>query len=378
MLNYLDSDSESEYDEILGKVFFNKYHCIKKLGEGSFGQIYEATYKSEKYALKFENRIKDYNLLQNEAGLINYLKGPNIPYVKSYGFTSNYNILVMQLLGKSLEQLLKERKTFSLKTVCLLGYQMINILEFIHNKHILHRDIKPDNFVMGLNEVSNNVYLIDFGLAKKYRSMTTLIQYPMVKKNKLTGTARYASINALKGYEHSRRDDLESVGYILIYFLRGKLPWQRINAKTKEEKYKKIMEKKIEINSYDLCRGFPKEFGDFLEICKKLEYEEQPDYEKLRNLLNNIMKRENYIYDYIYDWTTLEEKECRKNNRIKTEPTIEDTLSNNENEKKIEHNKIMNDNNNSYHIQRNCKCFEKNLLNKESALCCSSAACTIF
>ena len=378
MLNYLDSDSESEYDEILGKVFFNKYHCIKKLGEGSFGQIYEATYKSEKYALKFENRIKDYNLLQNEAGLINYLKGPNIPYVKSYGFTLNYNILVMQLLGKSLEQLLMERKTFSLKTVCLLGYQMINILEFIHNKHILHRDIKPDNFVMGLNEVSNNVYLIDFGLAKKYRSMTTLIQYPMVKKNKLTGTARYASINALKGYEHSRRDDLESVGYILIYFLRGKLPWQRINAKTKEEKYKKIMEKKIEINSYDLCRGFPKEFGDFLEICKKLEYEEQPDYEKLRNLLNNIMKRENYIYDYIYDWTTLEEKECRKNNRIKTEPTIEDTLSNNENEKKIEHNKIMNDNNNSYHIQRNCKCFEKNLLNKESALCCSSAACTIF
>ena len=378
MLNYLDSDSESEYDEILGKVFFNKYHCIKKLGEGSFGQIYEATYKSEKYALKFENRIKDYNLLQNEACLINYLKGPNIPYVKSYGFTSNYNILVMQLLGKSLEQLLMERKTFSLKTVCLLGYQMINILEFIHNKHILHRDIKPDNFVMGLNEVSNNVYLIDFGLAKKYRSMTTLIQYPMVKKNKLTGTARYASINALKGYEHSRRDDLESVGYILIYFLRGKLPWQRINAKTKEEKYKKIMEKKIEINSYDLCRGFPKEFGDFLEICKKLEYEEQPDYEKLRNLLNNIMKRENYIYDYIYDWTTLEEKECRKNNRSKTEPTIEDTLSNNENEKKIEHNKIMNDNNNSYHIQRNCKCFEKNLLNKESALCCSSAACTIF
>ena len=378
MLNYLDSDSESEYDEILGKVFFNKYHCIKKLGEGSFGQIYEATYKSEKYALKFENRIKDYNLLQNEAGLINYLKGPNIPYVKSYGFTLNYNILVMQLLGKSLEQLLMERKTFSLKTVCLLGYQMINILEFIHNKHILHRDIKPDNFVMGLNEVSNNVYLIDFGLAKKYRSMTTLIQYPMVKKNKLTGTARYASINALKGYEHSRRDDLESVGYILIYFLRGKLPWQRINAKTKEEKYKKIMEKKIEINSYDLCRGFPKEFGDFLEICKKLEYEEQPDYEKLRNLLNNIMKRENYIYDYIYDWTTLEEKECRKNNRIKTEPTIEDTLSNNENEKKIELNKIMNDNNNSYHIQRNCKCFEKNLLNKESALCCSSAACTIF
>lgn len=307
MLNYLDSDSESEYDEILGKVFFNKYHCIKKLGEGSFGQIYEATYKSEKYALKFENRIKDYNLLQNEAGLINYLKGPNIPYVKSYGFTSNYNILVMQLLGKSLEQLLMERKTFSLKTVCLLGYQMINILEFIHNKHILHRDIKPDNFVMGLNEVSNNVYLIDFGLAKKYRSMTTLIQYPMVKKNKLTGTARYASINALKGYEHSRRDDLESVGYILIYFLRGKLPWQRINAKTKEEKYKKIMEKKIEMKPDILCQGLPDEFKQYFKYVRELQFTEEPNYELLLGLLNNAMKKNNIKNDCKFDW-------CQNNN----------------------------------------------------------------
>ena len=158
---------------------------------------------------------KDYNLLQNEAAIMNYLKGPNIPFVKSYGFNNKYNIFVMQLLGKSLEELLMERKNFSLKTVCMLGYQMINTLEFIHERHIFHRDVKPDNFVMGLDELSENVYLIDFGLAKKYRSMTTLIQYPLTKKDKLTGTARYASINALKGYEHSRRDELESVGYIL-------------------------------------------------------------------------------------------------------------------------------------------------------------------
>jgi serine/threonine protein kinase len=378
MLDYLDSDSDLEYDEILGKTFLNKYHCIKRLGEGSFGQIYEATYNSEKYALKFETRIKGYNLLQNEAAIINYLKGPNIPYVKSYGFTSNYNILVMQLLGKSLEALLLERKTFSLKTVCLLGYQMVNILEYIHDKHILHRDIKPDNFVMGLNELSNNVYIIDFGLAKKYRSLTTLVQYPMVKKDKLTGTARYASINALKGYEHSRRDDLESVGYILIYFLKGKLPWQGIIAKTRDEKYKKIMEKKCEINSYELCRGFPKEFGYFLEICKNLKYEELPDYENMRNLFDNIMKRENYIYDYIYDWTTLEEKEFRKNNRTKTEPTNSDTSSFNEKEKKID--KIDNDKiiiESSYRIQRNNKIFDNNLANHESAVCCSST-CLIF
>ena len=375
MINYLDSDSDEEYDEIIGQVFFNKYHCIKKIGQGSFGDIYEAYYNNEKYALKFENRKKNYNLLQNEAAIINYLKGPNIPFVKSFGFTAQYNILVMQLLGKSLENLLMERKIFSLKTVCMVGYQMINILEFIHEKHILHRDIKPDNFVMGLDELSNIVYLIDFGLAKKYRSMTTLIQYPMVKKNKLTGTARYASINALKGYEHSRRDDLESVGYILIYFLKGKLPWQGIHTKTKEEKYQKILEKKVEISSTELCDGIPNEFVEFLEYIKNLGYNEKPEYEMLRHLFDNIMEKNKFNYDYIYDWTTLEEKESRKNNRSKTEPTNGDTLSFQENDKKVYDDNIININN--YHIQRNCKLLENNFTNQESPVCCSST-CLIF
>ena len=366
MLNYFDSDSDEEYDDILDQTFFNKYHCVRKLGQGSFGQIYEAKYKNEKYALKFEARKKDHNLLQNEAATINYLKGPNIPFVKSYGFTTNYNILVMQLLGKSLENLLIERKKFSIKTVCMLGYQMMNILEFIHEKHILHRDIKPDNFVMGLDELSNNVYLIDFGLAKKYRSPKTLIQNPLVNKNKLIGTARFASINALKGFEHSRRDDLESIGYILIYFLKGRLPWQRINAKTKKEKYKKILEKKIEISSYELCKDFPKEFEDYIEYSKNLGYTEKPDYDKLRKLFDNIMKRENYNYDYIYDWTTREEKETRTS---KTETTNRYSLSKTET-KEDEDNK-----NNYSHIKHNL-IFENNGKEKDIVYC--SGACSIF
>ena len=374
MYNLFDSDSEVDYDDILDQTFFNKYHCIKKLGWGSFGHIYEATYKNERFALKFEERKKDYNLLQNEAAIMNYLKGPNIPIVKSYGFTACYNILVMQLLGKSLENLLMEKKYFSLKTVCMLGYQIVNILEFIHEKHILHRDIKPDNFVMGLDELSNNVYLIDFGLAKKYRSMSTLIQYPMIQKRQLTGTARYASINALKGYEHSRRDDLESVGYILVYFLKGKLPWQNIKAKTKEEKYKKILEKKIEISSKELFEGFPNEFHEFLDYTKNLEYNERPDYDMLKNLFDNIMKNEKYNYDYIYDWTTLEEKESRKNNKSKTELTKGDTLSNHETDRKDNNDKTLIDN--SYHIQRTNKILE-NYLKEEPEVCCTTS-CSIF
>ena len=308
----MDSDSDTEeYDEILNKTFFHKYHCIQKLGQGSFGSIYKAEYKGEYFALKFEDKNNGQNLLESEAAIMNYLKGPNIPFVKSYGYTVDYNILVMQLLGKSLEDIFTERGTFSLKTVCMIGTQMVTVLEYIHVRHILHRDIKPDNFVMGLDELSQYVYLLDFGLAKKYRSSTTLVQYPLINKKKLTGTARYASINALKGYEHSRRDDLEAVGYVLLYFLRGSLPWQGQKAKNKDERYQKILNVKMETSASELCKNFPEEFTKYVDYTRNLEYEEEPDYNMLRNLFDNVMKKKNYVFDYIYDWTTDEEKRSR-------------------------------------------------------------------
>ena len=359
MLDYISSDSDNEYDDILGQTFFNKYTCVKKLGKGSFGSIYQAVYGKEEYALKFEDRKKNNDLLQNEAAIMNYLKGPNIPTVKSYGFTSSYNILVMQLLGRDLEHHFKRRKKFSVKTVCMLGFQMINILENIHEKHILHRDIKPENFVMGLNQNSKIVYLIDFGLAKKYRSMSTLIQYPLTLKKKFTGTARYASINALKGYEHSRRDELESLGYIFIYFLKGKLPWQNIKVKDKEEKFKKILQKKLEISSSELCLGIPKEFEIFLEYVKNLKYDEKPDYNMLKDLLYKIMKDGNYKNDYIYDWTFLDDK--NKNEITNDDSLLHDEEKNNTDDK-------------NYYIKRN-KIYFHNF--EEPEINCSSA-CNIF
>ncbi len=359
MLDYISSDSDNEYDDILGQTFFNKYTCVKKLGKGSFGSIYQAVYGKEEYALKFEDRKKNNDLLQNEAAIMNYLKGPNIPTVKSYGFTSSYNILVMQLLGRDLEHHFKKRKKFSVKTVCMLGFQMINILENIHEKHILHRDIKPENFVMGLNHNSKIVYLIDFGLAKKYRSMSTLIQYPLTMKKKFTGTARYASINALKGYEHSRRDELESLGYIFIYFLKGKLPWQNIKVKDKEEKFKKILQKKLEISSNELCLGIPKEFEIFLEYVKNLKYDEKPDYNMLKDLLYKVMKDGNYKNDYIYDWTFLDDK--NKNEITNDDSLLHDEEKNNTDDK-------------NYYIKRN-KIYFHNF--EEPEINCSSA-CNIF
>ena len=317
--NNNDNESQKNNENILNRTFFNKFKCIKKLGEGSFGMIYKAEYNNEYFALKFENRKNSQNLLESEAEIMSYLKGPNIPYVKSYGYSGDYNILVMQLLGQSLEDLFEERKKFSIKTVCLLACQMLTVLEYVHNHHIIHRDIKPDNFVMGLDDLSSYLYLLDFGLAKKYRSSTTLIQYPMVFKKKLTGTARYASINALKGYEQSRRDDLESVGYVLMYLLRGILPWQGLQAKTKEDRYKKILEQKIGTNSYDLCYGFPNEFERYVEYTKNLEYTEEPDYDMCRGLFMRIMRREKWKFDYIYDWTTKEEIKARKELTLKTD-----------------------------------------------------------
>ena len=319
--------TQTKKDPLLNDIFFDKYKTIKKLGEGSFGKVYKAEYNGEYYALKFESRTsKKKSLLEMESTIMAYLQGPNIPYIKSFGYSGDYNLLVMQYMDKSLEDIFRIRKTFSIKTTAMIGFQLIGVLHFIHDKNFIHRDVKPDNCVMGSSELNENLYLIDFGLAKKYRSSRTLKQYPLTKRKKLTGTARYASINALEGLEQSRRDDMESVGYVMAYLLRGGLPWQGIKIKTKENKYKNILEKKKEISSSELFKGFPNEFAEILDNIKKLDYLEEPEYEMLRNKLLALCKRLNYNFDYIYDWTTekdlLKRKEKKSLTSIKTNSTL--------------------------------------------------------
>jgi len=185
----------------------------------------------------------------------------------------------------------------------MLGDQMISRIEFVHSLNFIHRDIKPDNFLIGLAKRKNQVYMIDFGLAKRYRDPKTSLHIAYRDGKSLTGTARYASINTHLGIEQSRRDDLESLGYVLVYFLRVELPWQGLKAKTMKDKYEKIMEKKISTHVETLCKGFPEEFASYINYTRDLKFDDRPDYGFLKRLLKTISEREKIEFDFLFDWS---------------------------------------------------------------------------
>jgi casein kinase 1 alpha len=286
-----------------------KYRLIRKIGSGSFGDIFLAVNQTsgEEVAVKMEPVSARHPQLLYESKLYRLLAGGiGIPHVRWFGQERDFNVLVMDLLGPSLEDLFQFcSRRFSMKTVLMLADQMISRIEYIHNKNFIHRDIKPDNFLMGIGRHCNKVYIIDLGLAKKYRDNRTREHIPYRENKNLTGTARYASINAHLGIEQSRRDDMESLGYVLMYFNRGQLPWQGLKAATKRQKYEKISEKKMSTPVELLCRGFPTEFAMYLNYCRGLRFEEAPDYMYLRQLFRILFRTLNHQFDYTFDWTVL-------------------------------------------------------------------------
>ncbi|XP_034188715.1 casein kinase I isoform X1 [Osmia lignaria lignaria] len=287
----------------------NKYRLGRKIGSGSFGDIYLGTNIStgEEVAIKLECIKTRHPQLHIESKFYKMMQGGvGIPTIKWCGSEGDYNVMVMELLGPSLEDLFNFcSRRFSLKTVLLLADQLICRTDYIHSRNFIHRDIKPDNFLMGLGKKGNLVYIIDFGLAKKYRDGRTHKHIPYRENKNLTGTARYASINTHLGIEQSRRDDLESLGYVLMYFNRGSLPWQGLKAATKRQKYERISEKKMSTPVEELCKGYPVEFASYLRYCRGLRFEERPDYSYLRQLFRTLFHGEGFTYDYVFDWNML-------------------------------------------------------------------------
>jgi len=275
-----------------GTIIGRKYKIANKIGSGSFGVVYKGINirSNEDVAIKIESLNGKNKLLKNEAKICRHLTPyTGISSVKWYGVDGSNSYVVFDLLGVSLDTYMERLKKFSVKTSCLLGMQMIERVEYIHNKGILHRDIKPDNFLMGKSD-PETLYVIDFGLSKNYIDRGKHIKQK--DKKKMTGTVRYASINIHDGIEPSRRDDLISVGYMLIYFIKGFLPWQGLDAATKEAKYKKIGDVKRNTTIEELCRDLPLELKIFIEYCYGLEYSETPKYTLLYKLLEKIYNNE--------------------------------------------------------------------------------------
>ncbi|KAF8565040.1 hypothetical protein P879_07057 [Paragonimus westermani] len=308
-----------------GEFLINdKYRLMRKIGSGSFGDIYLGVnlLTGEEVAVKMENIYAKHPQLQFEHTVYRILAGAvGIPQAKFvqlftyyfgfrwYGATRTYWVLVMDLLGPSLEDLFTFCcRRFTMKTVLMLADQMLARIEHVHNKNFIHRDIKPDNFLMGIGRHCNKVYIIDFGLAKRYRDPRSGRHISYKENKNLTGTARYASINAHMGIEQSRRDDLESLGYVLMYFNRGSLPWQGLRGATKRQKYERISEKKISTTVEVLCKGFPSEFGMYLDYCRGLRFEEVPDYMYLRQLFRILFRTLSHQFDYVFDWTILKQR----------------------------------------------------------------------
>lgn len=297
-------DANNKLKRLIG-TNINKYTITRYIGSGSFGDVFEATNKQtgECVALKIPVKTKEKNgqdSLIHEAKIYKKISNPLRGVVNMKVTTcKEQKVIVMDLLGPSLEALLTKHKRFGLKTVIHLAIRMIDIMKYIHSCGYIHRDIKPDNFAIGHTN-TKNLYCIDFGIAKRYLKRNgEHVDY--AENKRFCGTARYASIAAHNNIEQGRKDDMESVGYILVYLYKGKLPWQSIKHKDKQQRYKLISEKKMEIDEEALCEGMPKEFCVYLKYVRNMDFDEKPHYSSLKKMFEKLYESREYKTDKL-EW----------------------------------------------------------------------------
>jgi serine/threonine protein kinase len=291
-------------DELKNKILLQKFKIIKRIGKGAFGCVYlgKDLSKEEYVAIKLEIRDQNDIILERETYILYMLKGLGIPQVIAYGHNLKYNILIQELLGKSLDNILFDKKyKFSLKDSCMAGIQILDRLEYIHNKGIIHRDIKADNFLIGIKK-KEIIYIIDFGLAKQYLNNKTGKHVKYCVNKKWSGTSRFASANTLKGIEPSRRDDMESFCYLLLYLMKGSLPWDQINEPSEINEILIIYKMKEYMPADIMFKDLPWQMSEFYKYCKNLNFEQKPNYNYLRKLLINILEYIGEKNDLYFSW----------------------------------------------------------------------------
>ena len=284
------------------------YLLNKQIGKGAFGKIYQVT-STENNAIYAAKVIptceKDDQLseLSKETIILKKLeKEEGFPKVKDLVINSSSEILIMSLLGPNLQSLLKESGgRFSLKTVLMIGMQTLKRIEILHSKGILHRDLKPENLVIGhQKDTQSTVHLIDFGLATAYMD-TKNRHIPFNKKGHVVGTLYYLSVYGHLGIQASRRDDLISLGYLLLHLFYGQLPWVNVKGDM-QTKVLSIFQLKSTIALEKLCLGLPNEFVQYFRYVLNLPFFQKPNYVFLEELLSKMMKDAEFKNDGQFDW----------------------------------------------------------------------------
>ncbi|KZT36075.1 casein kinase 1, epsilon, partial [Sistotremastrum suecicum HHB10207 ss-3] len=274
------------------------------------GEVYSAAHlhSGTLVAIKFEDSRKNegtQEMLPLEHAIYQVLRGGvGIPSVYWFGKEETTNMLVMDLLGPTLETLrFFCRGRLSLKTVLMIADQLISTLEFIHSRGVVCRDLKPENLAMGRGPRSHIVHIFDFGLSRSFKDAVTGQHIPFRDGLMPIGAPRYSSQASFLGHEQGRKDDLESLGFILVWLLTGSLPWKGILAPSIPLKIQKMGQMKAAECIPKICENCPEEFLTYLRYCRSLEFASTPDYHMLRGLFGQIMEKEGWQYDGLFDWS---------------------------------------------------------------------------